>query len=417
MEISEPRPNSYSAMLNNLGEEQVSHPDPFSESAENLKELNGISHNARRRATRALEKRLQGKGAETKQLQTEISNMYDVFRVARPPYNQIYLGKLYEQSSYQYAAVNAKVANVVGLGYRFEESTKMKHKLQDTKEKKKLDKMRKKLAVLKDELEELLNSMNEEELFIETLKRAYSDYQTIGNGYLEIGRNRNGTIGYIGHVPAAYVRVRLARDGFVQILGKDAVFFRNFGDTETADPIGSQAQPNELIHLRNYSPSSTYYGVPDIVSASSAVAGNEYSTRFNLDFFEYRAAPRYMIVSKGAKLSDRSEQRLLEFFQEGLKGKNHRSIYVPLPADDLNFKNDLEIKPIEAGIQDASFEKYKTMNRDEILYANRVPITKLGMSQGISIAAAKDLNQTFSEQVCTPEKRNLEKRSTALLQK
>jgi capsid portal protein len=92
--------------------------------------------------------------------------------------------------------------------------------------------------------------------------------------------------------------------------------------TETANPIaGGQIRPNEIIHLKKYTPMNNYYGIPDIIAAQNAMAGNEFAGKYNLDYFENKAVPRYIITVKGAKLSPESERKLLEFFQVGLKGK------------------------------------------------------------------------------------------------
>ena len=71
----------------------------------------------------------------------------------------------------------------------------------------------------------IFENFNIDEDFIETLIKVWVDYLTVGNGYMEIGRNRNGTIGYVGHIPAVFVRVRRARDGFVQRAAAKFIFF------------------------------------------------------------------------------------------------------------------------------------------------------------------------------------------------
>ena len=105
-----------------------------------------------------------------------------------------------------------------------------------------------------------------------------------------------------------------------------------------------------------------------------------------------------------------SDLKLLEFFQVGLKGKNHRSLYVPLPADTSDSKVEFKMEPIEADVQESSFEKYRKANRDEILLAHRVPINKIGVPEGVSLANARDADKTFKEQVCRPAQMILEKK-------
>ena len=65
--------------------------------------------------------------------------------------------------------------------------------------------------------------------------------------------------------------------------------------------------------------------------------------------------------------------------------------------------------PIEAGIQEGSFEKYRKSNRDDILMAHQVPFSKVGGGAGVSIASAIASDRTFKEQVARPAQRNLEK--------
>lgn len=106
-------------------------------------------------------------------------------------------------------------------------------------------------------------------------------------------------------------------------------------------------------------------------------------------------------------MGNQAEQALLQFFETGLKGQNHRSLYIPLPGDSADNKVELKIEAVEAGIQDASFTHYRAANLSDILMAHRVPLTKVSVSEGASLALAKDADKTFKEQVCAPEQRIL----------
>ena len=384
-------------------------PDPFSQSWDEIRKSEGLSPNFRRQATR-MEKAFTGQGdAKSKKLDPLDLTGYSLFQIVQPPYNMLYLAQLYDVSPYHHSAVNAKAANVVGLGYKFEETFATTKKVEEAMENtKKLDKLRSKIEQAKVELRDYLESLNSDDAFIENMKKVYIDLESTGNAYLEVGRTSTGKIGYIGHIPTTTMRIRRHRDGFVQVVYNRYTFFRNFGDTETPDQIGTDPQPNEVIHFKKFTPSNTYYGVPDILSAKNAVAGDEFAQRFNLDYFENKAVPRYIITVKGAKLSADSERKLLEFFQTGLKGRNHRTLYIPLPSDGEQSRVEFKMEPIEAGIQDSSFNNYAIENRDRILIAHRVPISKIGMPAGVSLANAKDADKTFKEQVCRPMQEELE---------
>src|SRR5688500_11182640 len=189
------------------------------------------------------------------------------------------------------------------------------------------------LSKAKHELQLWLDNLNQEDTFDEVLRKVWRDYEATGNAYMEIGRDKKGRIGYVGHVSSIYVRVRATRDGFVKIIGNEAIYFRNFGQ-KNSNPIGGDANPNELIHFKKYSPTSSYYGVPDILPALSALAGNEFASKYNLDYFENKAIPRYVIMAKGGRLSPSSIKQLVEFFETGVRGKHHRSIYITVTDEN-----------------------------------------------------------------------------------
>lgn len=408
---------------------ETSGADPFNVPVEEIKtELAGLTPVFKRQLSGQLKKVYRGQeSAQSKRIEIDQISGYNAFDAVSPPMNLDYLARLYEVNPAHYAAVNAKVANIVGLGYKFTETSKTKRRLEDMEDQKDaLGKVRKKLARARDDLYDMFDGFNEEDTFTESLVKIWRDYETTGNGYLEIGRKKDGSIGYIGHCPSISIRVRRKRDGYVQIISNKAVFFRNFGDGNkarsdyaehppTPDPFGGDDSPNELIHFKKYSPTSGFYGIPDIVAGTQAIAGNEFAGRFNLDYFENKAVPRHVITLKGARLGTATETALLQFFETGLKGQNHRSLYIPLPPDTLENKVELKIDAVEAGIQDSSFNNYRRANISDVLMAHRVPITKVSMAEGASLAVARDADKTFKEQVCGPEQHIAEKKLNRLV--
>lgn len=397
-----------------------SNSDPFEKSGDELRALNGMSTTMKRKVSYQINKVRRGVGgAESKQLENDsFVSGYDTFEVEYPPHNLEQLAKLYEISSHHYAAVNAKVSNIVGLGYKLVENAKSKMQFETiADDKDKTKKVRKKLDIHKQQVLDKIESFNKEDTFTEVLVKVWRDYEVTGNGYIEIGRQRDGSIGYIGHIPSQTMRIRKARDGFVQISGFDVQFFANFGagtDEEGQpkpidNPINSEV-PNEVIHIKKYSPTSTYYGIPDIVAAQQAIAGNEFASRYNLDYFENKAVPRYIIILKNATLGASAEAKLLSFFETKLRGQNHRSLFIPLPRGDKENPVSLDFEKVEAGVQDSSFNNYRKANLADILMAHRVPITKVSMAEGVSLAVARDADKTFKEQVCAPEQRVFEKK-------
>jgi len=420
-------------MADEIIEEQWSHSDPFTKSWDDIKGYAGLENNFKRRQQRAekatnseLEKNnvprdragnvsptyLRDSKATnyneeltvaSKQINPGLAyrNGYGIFDVITPPYNMYELSSYYDTSFSNHAAIDAKVANSIGMGFHFEMTSSTLAALENMEEGSAKSKAKRRIERLKHELTHYLESCNNEDNFIKVLEKVVTDMQATGNGYIEIGRTTNGDIGYIGHIPAPTVRVRRLRDGFVQIIAGSVTYFRNFG-ANNPNPVTSDPRPNEVLHLKEYSPLNTFYGVPDVVSAMSSLKGDAMAQQYNIDYFQNKAVPRYVITVKGAKLSAEAEDKLFRFFQTSLRGQNHRTLYVPLPPDTDGNPIEFKMEPIENTVQDASFDKYRSRNRDDILMAHQVPMTKLGVGGGATISNGMQLDRTFRDQVARP---------------
>jgi capsid portal protein len=145
------------------------------------------------------------------------------------------------------------------------------------------------------------------------------------------------------------------------------------------------------------------------MSAINSLHGDQLASQYNIDYFGNKGVPRYIITLKGAKLSSDAEEKMFRFLQTSLKGQSHRTLYIPLPGDSENNKVEFKMEPIENGIQEGSFKEYRKHNREDILIAHQVPLSKIGGGDSSSIAAALAQDRTFKEQVSRPAQRNLEK--------
>jgi PBSX family phage portal protein len=396
--------------------------DPFNKSWDDIKSFSGLDNNFKRRASRLVKSEMSegyadsalvGKsginGAKSKEINPGevFRNGYGLFDVITPPWNLYELANYYDTSFANHAAIDAKVENIVGLGYDFHISDRTMMRLESVDEAQR-QRARNRIERARIELRDWMETLNDEESFTQTLSKFYTDVQATGNGYLEIGRTITGEIGYVGHIPATTMRVRRLRDGYVQIIGQKVVYFRNFGATNP-NPITGDTRPNEIIHFKEYSPLNTFYGIPDIMAAISSLHGDQLASQYNIDYFGNKGVPRYIVTLKGAKLSEEAEDKMFRFLQTSLKGQNHRTLYIPLPADSDSNKVEFKMEPVENNVQEASFKEYRKQNRDDILIAHQVPLSKIGGGDSASIAAALAQDRTFKEQVSRPAQRNLEK--------
>lgn len=424
-------------MADQIIENEYANSDPFNKSWEELSSFKGLNKNFKRRVAR-VEKanstinnvpraadgqidprylseakaigQSDSKDAKSKRINPGqvYRNGYGIFDLITPPYNLYELSSFYDTSFANHAAIDTKVSNSVGLGYRFEMTNSTQMRLEAMENESAKMKAKKRIEQLKIQLQDWLESLNDDESLTKTLEKVITDMQATGNGYIEVGRTVTGEIGYVGHIPSVSMRVRRLHDGYIQIVAGTITYFRNFGATNS-NPVTDDPRPNEIIHLKEYSPLNTFYGIPDIVAAITSLRGDQMAARYNLDYFENKAVPRYIITVKGAKLTPEAEDKLFRFFQTGLKGQSHRTLYIPLPGDSEGSKIEFEMHPIENGTQEASFDKYRQRNRDDVLMAHQVPLSKLGGVDSGGLAAAMSQDRTFRDQVIKPLQEYIEK--------
>ncbi len=208
-------------------------------------------------------------------------------QAVEPPYDLEALAELYETNATHKACVDAKVVNCVGLGYRFVPAT---------------DREQQAAPGNRALLEHLLATCNPEMTFTEVMRAIWTDVECLGNSYMEVTRNSLGNIDGFYHVPATTIRIKPDDEGFVQLRGTQKRHFRSLGAEALADPVSDESQ-NELIHFKKYTPQSGIYGIPDIVAALAAAAGDRAAREYNIDFFEHNAVPRMAIIIEGGQLS------------------------------------------------------------------------------------------------------------------
>lgn len=337
--------------------------------------------------------------------------------VVEPPYDLEALAALYETNSTHKACVDAKTINIVGLGYRFVPVGGDREADSGN------------LALL----QHLFDNCNPEMTFTEVLRAVWTDVECLGNGYLELTRNSRGQIDGMYHVPGTTVRVLADRSGFVQVRDGRKRVFRNVGGepvavgdrshSSTQDggasgrgtsprPTGDAGEQNEVLHFMKYTPQSSYYGVPDIIPAVSAVAGDKAAREYNIDFFSHNAVPRMAIIVEGGELSEGVVTQLKHFMESEIKGHGHKTLVLEAPGGGAHVRLE---KLTVGGCEDAAFLEYRRANRDEVLLVHRVPPGKVTVVENANLANSSDQDKTFREQVVRPEQRRIEYRLNRLV--
>jgi PBSX family phage portal protein len=338
------------------------------------------------------------------------SSMYSEKGLVQPLYDMENLLMLREINPIHDACIQAKASDIAGRGYDFSavegEINRGKGKKKQVKEDEQLRK-----------LKAFCSRPNPEYSLMELLKALWSDYEGIGWGALEVVPNGKGEPSELHHVPGHTLRAH--RDGirFAQYLEGKYRWFKRFGapgnfDLHTGEPIGdmvsSSETAGEIIVLRKPNSRSSFYGVPDFISALGTLRGSQAVRDYNIDFFSGRTIPDALLLVEGVdEVEPKVEQELKAFFSAEVKGEHHKLAILPLPGEAT-----AKLEKITPDIKEASFRLYRHDNAIEICTIHRVPPYRIGwpITGSLGGNSAKEMDEMYKRSVVEPGQEVLEYR-------
>lgn len=290
-----------------------------------------------------------------------------------PPYTMLSLTRLPLVNTFHNKCISVKAADVVGKGYRIEL----------------IEGLSKDEAQIKRLQEFIREAPEKGRTFGQIINNWVVDRLTTGNGGLEIARDAKKMPALLTHIPFYTLQVHKDNKRWCHIVGTEEVWFKRFGvkenytkkDGKEQNKFDMKTTAHELLLLQNYTSLSSYYGIPEIISAISAIMGNKFEADYNLQFFQNMAIPRYAIIVTGGKLSTQIKRRIREYFIREIKGNAHSTLYLEIPSTESGMPDvKVDFKELDIREKDSSFRFYRKGLIEEILVANGVPPYKLGIA-------------------------------------
>jgi len=359
----------------------------------------------------------EGRGESTGMKEDPWSKLYEASDVAKPPYDVAKLAEHLEINSTLSASVDAIVTNVVRHGFEFAPAG-ANVDVNNAKVKEELARLQ---ALFPGEEGEIVVDPRHRLPFVEIAARWVTDDLALGNGYLEVLRNRKGEVDGFAHLPGHTMRVRPA-GGFVQIRSGKKVYFKEFGDDRDIDyETGKEGvkeprrRANEVIHIMQYSPRSDYYGIPRHVAAIPAILGSREAAEYNYYFFVNNGVPRLAILVNGGTLSKDSVKFIEEYLTANTRGVTnaHKVLVLEAAVNEqlaarFTGRATVRIEKLTVGVaEDASFLKYRQANDDEIRGVYRLHPIFVGQVHDVNRANAIEARKLGEEQVFGPMRRTL----------
>jgi len=153
-----------------------------------------------------------------------------------------------------------------------------------------------------------------------------------------------------------------------------------------------RVQRLEALHMRYYSPSSRWYGEPDYLATLLQIQTTQKADKYNDSFFNNGAKPDFAIVFENSEPTSEQMEAFKTFFGENYKGYDNAHKSIVLAAKSEMGEKDAKIRLEELSkIEDISFEKLKSVNRDEIISAHGVPPRLVGVMNSGQLGGGQEL--------------------------
>lgn len=203
--------------------------------------------------------------------------------------------------------------------------------------------------------------------------------------------------------------------GDPRILNKKTGQFQNEVDGEPVkgEEVPLDDQANEVIHFSEFS-KGTPYGRPRWIGVLLAVLGIRQSEEMNMDYFENKAIPPFLILVSGGKVGEDATKRLKRHIEEQIKGSRnfHRGMVLEATrqgeSDELDEgKGTMRIhfEPLTPFLNsDAQFQEYEKNNREKVESVFRLPPIFLGRSVDYNRATSIVSKEIAEDQVFMPER-------------
>lgn len=369
-----------------------------------------------------------GSGAST-QPSDDDWNLYTPEGAITPPEDFDRLANLTQVSRTRRSCIAAIVNNTVGLGWTLEAIEGHEEEVKD-------DEIREAKAAIESysRKDERLHRPN----FIRQIKAVSWDRQEVGNGYIEISRNKvTGKVDGLFHVIGKRVRRNAKRDGWIvgnrgAPLAEQTPYY-DFGQKVQYDddgqPQGLLAKGatrwaiNELIPFQIYTSESRDYGLPVDTQLVWDYLGDKRAGEANAAFFDGSGVPPTIIFVKAAPQSGTDSEGRIELevdprtavaIADTLRtgsSLSRRVAVVPLPEGT-------EVQDVQLAMRadrDIGFVEYRKDNRRTTLGAFRVSPLFVADIEDTNYSTAEIERSVTKEQVFDPEQSEMEDILTATL--
>lgn len=156
--------------------------------------------------------------------------------------------------------------------------------------------------------------------------------------------------------------------------------------------------PEEIIHFKTFNPKDQLRGMSVIEAARTAINTDNFSARWNENFFKNNAMPDFLMAIKGG-ITEEDFDKFKEQWKEKYRGTDnaHKTAMLRLGEN-----GEIDIKDLTKVQKDMEYLEQRKYSRDEILAMFRVPKTIIGITEEVNYASAEASRMIFMQRTIKP---------------
>lgn len=190
------------------------------------------------------------------------------------------------------------------------------------------------------------------------------NYLVLGNGYLELQRNRFGKV--LGMQSRLTLYMRRASNL------RDFVYLRN----ECFGVNYERIDGDNIIHLMQPNLKQEVYGLPYYLSAMDSIDLNSSATRFRVRYYKNGSHAGFILYTTDEKIDEEGWEHIKQDLRNSRGSGNFRNLVVRSPGGN---PDGLKLIPIAEVAAKDDFLNIKTVSAEDMLAIHRVPPALMGI--------------------------------------
>lgn len=195
-------------------------------------------------------------------------------------------------------------------------------------------------------------------------ERLAFNYLVLGNGYLELVRNRRGQVLELRNRLALYMRrasnlrdfVYLRQDGFI--------------------PVFDEIRGEDVIHVMQPNLRQEVYGVPYYLAAMDSVELNSAATRFRVRYYKNGSHAGFILYSTDTQIDEQGWDLVKNQLKQSKGDGNFKNVLLRAPGGN---PDGIKLIPIAEVAAKDEFLNIKAVSAEDMMAIHRVPPALMGI--------------------------------------